>query len=135
MVVVVVGVMGMTLMAGCKTTTSDRDIKDIGYDRLESMMLAATGDKSGELVIVDPRSTERFEEAHIPGAINIPLPDMGPSDARLAEAKFIVIYGADLRDPLAPVGAKKLIAWRYSNVLLFRPGLDFWRAKGRAVEP
>ena len=124
----------MLWMTGCQTKprTSDRLVQVIDYekfDRLYSEKKTRDG-----LVLVDVRNVKAYKAGHIPGAINIPLPDIGIGDARLAKAKRIVVYSAGWMDYLSRAGAKKLMALGYENVMEFREGLEGWQGSHRRVD-
>lgn len=119
-------------LVGCEgmTAVSDADLQVIDIERF----LELRGDEDAALVVVDVRPAEAFEEAHIPGAINIPLPQLTAQHPSLINAQHIVVYGKDWDSLLSPAAAKKLIALGYRNVYDLRGGLKQWRLKGHAVE-
>lgn len=113
---------------GIKVT--DRDVQELSYPEVVELM---SDSKAGKVVVVDVREPGKFSEDHLPGAVNIPLPQLMGNDPRLAEAKTIVVYGGDRTDPLSPAAAKKLMGLGYRGVYDYRGGLDEWRSRS-AVE-
>lgn len=126
-------VLALAGVAGCQTTTSDEDIVPIDY---EGVLELREPEREEQVVMVDVRSPRAHQQAHIPGAVNIPLPELDRGDPRLAEATRLIIYGADGRSGLAAAATKKLISLGYSNVYELRGGLARWREEGgEVVEP
>jgi rhodanese-related sulfurtransferase len=125
----------MTLICGlvaCKgnPTVSDKDVELIDYPDVVKLL----ADRKSRVVLVDVRAPEKFAVEHIPGAVNIKLPDMGPNDKRLAEAKTIVVYDDGTGFSLSNAGAKRLLWHEYKNVYDFRGGLNLWKKSGGATE-
>lgn len=115
-----------TAAVGCRTTTSDDDIVPVNLERVRALL--EEGDE--RVFLLDVRSSRRFEQGHIPGAINIPLPELQRRDARLAGADRIIVYGEDGHSGLGAAATKRLIELRYRNAFHFRGGLATWRAQG-----
>lgn len=116
-------------IVGCEAApeTSDKDVEPIAYKQLRTMIDEASEDDP--LVIIDVRSLAKYELDHIPGAINIFLPDLrsvSSNDPRLTNANKIVVYADGFGDSLSPIAAKDLLARGFSNVYDFRGGLDKW---------
>ncbi len=77
-------VLGMALM-----TTGQVGAKDISQSQLQQLM---KNDK--QLIVLDVRTVEEFEEGHIPNALNIPHKELEARLAELSGAKHtqVVIY-------------------------------------------
>ena len=127
----------LILPAGCEFSnqTSDLDIKSVQLGQLRQM-LGGDGEwhKKSPTVLVDVRSTARFEKGHIPQAINIPIMDLVSAHPRLSDAYNIVVYASGWTDALSGAAYKKLLALGYKNVYDFRGGLEVWEAQGLKVE-
>ena len=82
---------------------------------------------------LDTREPADFAAGHIPGALNIPLPELDRRDPRLAEATRILVYAQGYDSPLSPAAAKKLISLGYQNVYDFRGGAELWKAEGNEL--
>jgi rhodanese-related sulfurtransferase len=116
------------LVAGCQEIkVSDSDIPVIR----EPEVVQAIGQH--RTVIVDARKPEDYAAGHIPNAINIFLPDIREKDARLAEAKRIIVYAGGVRDPLSIAAAKRLVASGYVNVWEFKGGIEQWKGSGHKL--
>lgn len=130
-ITIVAAMLVLIALAGCNLapTTSDRDLTLIDQSRLESIL----DQKESGAVLIDVRSPDDFARGHIPGAINIPLPDLHRHDPRLSRATSLIVYGDGPGDILAPAAAKKLIVLGYSGVYDYRGGLELWEASGGEV--
>lgn len=95
---------------------------------------------SGEIVVVDVREPDEFEQGHIPGAVNIPRgwlefkadPTCPAYDERIGPDKPILIYcpfGG--RSALATAALQEL---EYANVTNLEGGLEAWKNAGYPVE-
>lgn len=89
---------------------------------------------NAQTVIVDVRKPADYAVGHLPGAINIYLPDIKAADARLGEAKKIVVYGASGDDPLSTAASKRLMSLGYQNVYDFKGGVSDWTTAGYRLE-
>tara|TARA_Y100001933_G_scaffold264567_2_gene330954 strand:- start:47402 stop:48394 length:993 start_codon:yes stop_codon:yes gene_type:complete len=123
----------LTCLTGCQSdpTTSDQDLTQLEYPRFLEMK----ANPKMRLVVIDVRSAERYATGHIPGAINISIPDLRPNDPKLADATDIVVYATGWTEYLSPAAAKKLLSMNYKNVYDFRGGIEMWQAYGGRVEP
>lgn len=116
---------------GCQDQikTSDEDLKQVTVPQTIDMM----ADAKKAVVLLDPRPAAKFEKAHLPNAINIPMPDIIQGHPDLAKAKNIIVYAGGWHDYLSSAAVKKMIALGYKNVYDFRGGIDQWRAEGGRV--
>lgn len=120
----------MTLSLGaCTKQVTDEDIRNIG---LADVRQISAGERSG-VVLIDPRTPERFAEGHIPGAVNIQLMAIDPKGRKiplLDNSSEIVVYGGDPGSPVARAMTKKLITAGYKRVRFYAGGLDEWTQTG-----
>jgi rhodanese-related sulfurtransferase len=84
-------------------------------------------------VLIDPRPSKRYDKAHVDGAINIPINEMLAADARMANAKTIVVIAGGWNDLLGIASCKRLMALGYNNVQYFPGGMEQWKAEGGPV--
>jgi len=129
------GVVGLAIALiaagwGCETKTSDRDIAFMNVEELREL-LAKENERT---LVVDVRRWGEYDAGHIPGAVCIPVAELGKNDPVLAGASQIVVYAGSYESPLSPAAAKKLIAMGYANVYDFRGGLEYWELEGGEVE-
>ena len=121
----------LVVATGCNSTPNitDKDVTLIDYDALAELM----NDKS-KPVLLDVRPDYKYRLGHLPGAINIPLPELSPTDNRLAQAEHVVVYGDSSANTLSHAAAKKLLAGGKFLVSDFRGGLEAWQEAGGEVE-
>lgn len=84
------------------------------------------------LLLIDPRTPERYSAGHIPGARNVQLSDV-PRDRRRSEIEafaMVVVYGENPASAPAVAMTKRLIGAGYSKPRMYRDGLSGWRAAG-----
>lgn len=107
-------------------TPVDFVLPPVGIDELT----AALDDP--QVIVLDAQGTGRFEEGHIPGALNIEIEDvLGQAAEMLPDrARRIVLYCTD-KDCLGSefVGTQ-LVEAGYTNVGRFPGGLAEWRTAG-----
>lgn len=92
--------------------------------------------KNDKLVIVDSRPPFRFNQGHIPGAVNITLKAMksGKGLAKLPEDKtaVVVFYCGGLHCKLSPFSSKIAVEKGYSNVRVYVKGYPDWKKEKMA---
>lgn len=120
-------------LVGCKgeAKTSDKSLREMDVTKVR----AALAEEGQKVLLVDARPPGPFDAGHLPGAINLFLPEVRAGDGRLKAADRIIVYGAGWQDPLAPATAKRLMALKYSNVYLFRGGVEVWQRGGQTTQP
>lgn len=85
-------------------------------------------------VWVDPRLKAAYEAGHIPGAINIPFPEMlDTAKQLLAGDGSIIVYDTNYDDILGKAGAKRLLEMGFKNVYNLQGGLEAWKQQGHPV--
>ena len=79
------------IMAGCDNGTSEAltaEVERISVEEVKSLM-----DNQADVVVVDTRSRQFYDEGHIPGAISMPFPDgIRAGHQELPQDKTIVFY-------------------------------------------
>ena len=93
-----------------------------------------TNDEPFSLVEVLP--TECYEDAHLPGAINIPLGEEFEALARQAlpdKGREIVTYGSDENGSASPMAAKRLEQLGYERVMYYEFGKLDWKQAGSGL--
>jgi len=89
--------------------------------------------KSGEVTVLDVRPTEEFEEAHLPGAISIPMAELEARMAELPKNREVVAYCRGPYCVLAIEAVQRLRARGFRAVRLDWGVVD-WRANGLSVK-
>ena len=91
--------------------------------------------EAGEnVVVVDARSPEAYEEEHIPGAVNIPHREMNPeSTGHLDGEALVVTYCDGIGCNASTKGALNMtrLGFRVKELM---GGLDWWKRDGHPTE-
>jgi len=95
--------------------------------------------EKGDTLLVDAMPGNFYEQAHIKGAVNIPLPLFEISYlmnlAEVNKERRIIVYGSTISRPYDNEVAEKLLLRGHKNVRILEGGLSAWRKKGYPVEP
>ena len=89
--------------------------------------------RAGEVTLIDVRPREEYVAAHIPGAISLPLADLGKRLATLQKRRDIVAY---CRGPycVMAIDAVDLLRRKGFRAHRMEHGVPEWRAQGWRVE-
>lgn len=86
-------------------------------------------------LIIDVRRPERYEDAHVAGAVNIPLLELGAASSSLpADPDRPIVCVCDVGN-ISTNGMLYLKSLGYSNVKNLRGGLRAWIREGLPIEP
>lgn len=99
-------------------------------EQLRTMM-----DEKKVFLLVDTRTAEEFEEAHIKGAISIPEKVFEEKLALLPGERnaLIVLYCNGVKCGKSKKAAKKAEAAGYRNLQIYAEGFPVWEEKGLAI--
>ena len=89
--------------------------------------------RTGEVTLIDVRPREEYMAAHIPGAISVPLADLGKRMGELRKRRDIVAY---CRGPycVMALDAVDLLRRKGFRAHRMEQGVPEWRAQGWRVE-
>ena len=89
--------------------------------------------RAGEVTVIDVRPREEYEAAHVPGAISMPLADLGKRMRMLQKQRDIVAY---CRGPycVMALDAVELLRRKGFRAERMESGVPEWRARGWRVE-
>lgn len=89
--------------------------------------------RAGEVTLIDVRSREEYVAAHIPGAISVPLAELGTRVGALQKRRAIVAY---CRGPycVMALDAVDLLRRKGFRAHRMEHGVPEWRAQGWRVE-
>ncbi|GAM10912.1 hypothetical protein OR1_03212 [Geobacter sp. OR-1] len=87
------------------------------------------------LEVIDARTPEEYQEVHIKGAKNIPLPVLEKNPAELAFPKDakLVFYCNGFKCGKSPKAARLAATLGYSNLYVLSEGMPAWEEKGFAI--
>ena len=100
------------------------------------LQILLEGSASGNFQVVDVRFPADFEKAHVPGAINLPMPKWGNASflaEHLNKDATLYLYCYTPTCHMAAEAAAKLIAAGY-KVVEVEGGWQSWESSGYAVE-
>ena len=133
------GLLVLAGLVGCKTETSDRDLKPVGPQEavdLASPRKTGTFGRMSNPIWIDPRSQPSYEAGHIPGAVSMPFGSGDFEDVAretLTDRSPILVYGDGFQDILADAASKRLIEIGFKNVYTLRGGIQQWETDGYEV--
>ncbi|MEN8265116.1 MAG: rhodanese-like domain-containing protein [Nitrospirota bacterium] len=89
--------------------------------------------KTGNIVLVDLRSTEAVKTGHIPGTVSIPAGILADARNKFPsyQGAHIVFY-SDSTDDLK-MAVKTARRWGYRKTTVFAGGVDSWKQKGYSL--
>jgi ArsR family transcriptional regulator len=89
--------------------------------------------RAGEVTLIDVRPREEYVAAHIPGAISVPLADLGKRVGTLQKRRDIVAY---CRGPycVMALDAVDLLRRKGFRAHRLEHGVPEWRAQGWRVD-
>ena len=92
--------------------------------------------QAGSVTVVEALGAPYYEDAHLPGAINIPHTEVAELAPVLLPEKdaAIVTYCSNTACRNSEVAALQLIKLGYTNVRKYAEGKEDWRAAGLPVE-
>lgn len=106
-------------------------VKEITREELKAKL-----DGGEEVVLVETLGPQYYEDAHLPGAINISHTEVDELAPRLLPDKsaFIVVYCSDRACQNSPRAARRLDALGYENVYDYEEGKRGWISAGLPTE-
>jgi rhodanese-related sulfurtransferase len=91
---------------------------------------------AGEITVVEALGPMYYEDAHLPGAVNIPhdmVDELAPRLLPDRDAK-VAVYCSNTPCPNSTIAARRLAALGYTNVLEYVEGKQDWVEAGYPVE-
>ena len=107
---------------------SARQVHIITIDELTDLL------KSNQsYVIVDTRSRDAFDKAHLPGAVSIPLNLTDSYAGKLDKNQLIVTYCESFQSPESAKAAEEFMKLGFTNVWDYKGGIKEWKDKGYPI--
>lgn len=102
-------------------------IKLIGFlSRLGIKQITAKElDLKKGIVMLDVRTNREFDHGHIPGAIHVPLTEIGTRVKKLKKDKEVVVYCQSGSRSIWAI--KRLIGMGYKNLYNLKGGYNAWK--------
>lgn len=91
---------------------------------------------SGSVVVVDALPSSYYDQQHLPGALNLVEGDVADLAPRLLPDRdaAIVTYCSNTACSNSEAVARRLVAAGYTNVRVYRDGIQDWVEGGYATE-
>jgi rhodanese-related sulfurtransferase len=104
------------------------ELEKISIDELQARL------SNGEVTLIDVRPQDEYLAGHLPGAISIPLSELGPRVGEIPRDKTIVVY---CRGPYCIYSdeAIELLVDRGLQATRLEEGVVEWQQHGYALEP
>ena len=117
------------------------DLKLIDTAQLHSMIVdnayALEGGREKQFMVIDARTKEEYNEAHIFSAISIPEKDFEKATTLLPKNKSVqlVVYCNDSDLTTSTKWAGEAKAQGYTNVVIYSEGFSIWKARHMPIAP
>ncbi len=82
-------------------------------------------DQKKGMVVLDIRSDKEYEKGHIPGAVHVPLADIGDRVRKLKKDKELVVYCENGNRSIWAI--KRLMGMGYKNLYNLKGGYNAWK--------
>ena len=82
-------------------------------------------DRKKGMVLLDVSPDKEYEQGHIPGAVHVPLSDIGDKVKKLKKDKALVVYCRNGNQSIWAI--KRLMGMGYSNLYNLRGGYNAWK--------
>ncbi len=115
-----------------KTSSVQVKLNTISTDQLKKML-----DERKNFLLVDARSTQEYQEAHIKGAVNIPEKNLEENKSLLPADKStpIIIYCNGVLCGKSKRLGEKIVPLGYANILLYAEGIPVWEERSLPIVP
>jgi rhodanese-related sulfurtransferase len=104
----------------------------ITTEQMKSMI-----DEKKPMVLIDARTKDEYQEAHIDGAISMPEKTFDDQTSMLPSDKnaLLVLYCNGVKCGKSKKAAAKAAAKGYTNILVYGDGFPVWEEKGYKIVP
>lgn len=86
------------------------------------------------VTVIDVNSHQSWQEAHVPGAVNLDPADYSDEDLPKERDVTLVFYCSNRMCRKAPNAARRARKMGYANVTVMSAGIQGWRATGLPTE-
>jgi rhodanese-related sulfurtransferase len=111
-------------------------VVEVAVKKITREVLKAKLDRGEEVVLIETLGPKYYEDAHLPGAINIPHTRVDALAPELVPDKSaqIVVYCSNRACQNSPQAARRLAALGYENVYDYEEGKQDWIEAGLSTE-
>ena len=122
----VIAMTAVLILTGCGSSADDKTVGDKKtYRQVSPEEAAAMMEKETDYIILDVRTQEEYETAHIPGAICIPNETIGTGDIPQLPDKDQLILVYCRSGNRSKQASEKLAKQGYTNIVEFG-GINSW---------
>jgi rhodanese-related sulfurtransferase len=125
---------GILLIAAALSSArgAETEFKVITTDQLKAMI-----DEKKDFLLIDARTKEEYQEAHIANALSVPENKFEETASLLPPDKnsLMVLYCNGVKCGKSKKAAKKADAMGYKNILIYGEGFPVWEEKGNKIVP
>ncbi len=82
-------------------------------------------DQKKGMMLIDVRSTKEYQKGHIPGAVHVPLADIGDKIKKVKKDKELVVYCRTGNQSIWAI--KRLMGMGYKNLFNLKGGYSAWK--------
>jgi len=82
-------------------------------------------DQKKGMMLLDVRPGKEYEQGHIPGAVHVPLADVGDKVKKLKKDKDLVVYCRSGNQSIWAI--KRLMGMGYKNLYNLKGGYSAWK--------
>lgn len=109
---------------------AETEFRVISTDQLKEMIT-----EKKDVLLIDARTAEEYQEAHIAGAVSIPEKHFDEKVSLLPKDKdhLIVFYCNGVKCGKSKKAAKRADAIGYRNILVYGEGFPVWEEKGHGI--
>ena len=120
-----------------RNTLLDKMVENVrgSADLIIDVVTAHEQWQKGKPFVVDVRPSDQYDEAHIPGAISVPLPKLGEDLSVLPHELDAKIFSVCQRGNASLSGVLFLKSLGYRNVRSITGGTLAWRERGFDTDP
>ena len=120
------------MSAALRAQAAEAEFTVISTEQLKAML-----DEKKACTLVDARTKEEYQEAHIAGAVSIPEKNFDESVSLLPGDKnaLLVFYCNGVKCGKSKKAAKKADALGYKNIIIYGEGFPVWEEKGLKIVP
>jgi len=86
-------------------------------------------DQKKGMLLLDVRSTGEYEQGHIPGAVHVPMAEIGDKVKKLKKDKEVVVYCRSGNQSIWAI--KRLMGMGYKNLYNLKGGYNAWKRAHR----
>ena len=125
----VIALTAVLILTGCGSSADDKTVGDKKtYRQVSPEEAAAMMEEETDYIILDVRTQEEYETAHIPGAICIPNETIGTDDIPELPDKDQLILVYCRSGNRSKQASEKLAKQGYTNIVEFG-GINSWTGK------